>query len=98
MSTPQEIAEPYLKESNRILAMPEPQRTIYVQQVILSLIPPIKKLAEAPILRKKEIMDKIVEEWFKKKEKILPAIIYSIKPEFRQAYLELIDAIAKIAP
>jgi hypothetical protein len=90
-------AEPYIRESEKLMAMPEPQRDAYVNQVILNLAQAIKKIAETPgLLNKKGMVEKLVDEWTKKSAKILPPLIYSIQPQFRQAYLELLDAISKI--
>jgi hypothetical protein len=91
--------EPYIRESERLMAMPEPQRNAYVNQVILNLAQAINKIAQTPgLLRKKGMVEKLVNEWTLKSPKILPALIYSIQPQFRQAYLELLDAIAKLKP
>lgn len=97
MATPEEIAKPFQEESERLLQMPEPQRTAYVNNVILSLAQAINTIAQTQgLLNKKKKLEKLVEEWTKKSTKILPPLIYSIKPEFRQAYLELLDAISKL--
>jgi hypothetical protein len=103
MATPElppELArfmQPYIEESNRILAMPEPQRTQYVTQVILSLAVAIKKIAETQgLLNKKRKLEKLIGEWMQKSPKLLPPLIYSIKPEFREAYLPILEALSQI--
>lgn len=88
-----EWVKPYLAQADKIIKMPEPQRTQYVTQVILSLVPAIRKVMQAPLTQKKQIIDKLIEEWSLKSHILLPAIFYSIKPEFLPAYLEIMTAI-----
>ena len=78
--------------------MTEEERQEYVKQVIRGFAQAVKTVAEEKnLLVKKKLYDQLVAELQQKGPIIITAILYAIKPEYREVFAELFQALAPMA-
>lgn len=68
-----------IEETRALMAIPEPQRSQYVKDVILSVIEAVKKIANQPKLQQAVKLKQIQKELEDKKPVILPSVLYTVK-------------------
>lgn len=61
------------------MSIPEPQRTIYVKQVVLSLIQVLEQIMALPKIQQAKAAQEMFNELKVKAPAILPAILYTVK-------------------
>jgi len=76
--------------------IPEPERVDYVNKVILSLSEAIAQIQSQPNrLEQAKMLKQFLAEWEQKGEEIILAILYSVKPEYRPAYIQLFQTLTQ---
>jgi len=84
----------YIKEAG-LADLTEEERIEYVNQIIRSIADALKRIAsEKSPLVQLQLAKQLKTELEQQADTILPVILYAIKPEFRQTFLELIEALA----
>jgi hypothetical protein len=69
----------------------EEQRVEYVTQVIRALSRALEKVAAEPnLLNRAGKLKQLLNEWQAQGEQIILPLLYSVKPEFRQEYIQLL--------
>ena len=75
--------------------MNEQEKQEYVKQVIKGLAQAVKTIAEEKnLIAKKKLYDQLVAELQIKGPIIISAFLYALKPEFREVFMELFQALA----
>jgi len=82
-----------IEETRALMSIPEPQRSEYVKQVILSVYEAAKKIMKLPKLQQAQKANQLLAELNDKATILIPAVMYTIKPEFRNFYLQLMKTI-----
>ena len=92
-----EIEEALEKETQWLMSLTPEKRTQYVKGVIESLGDSFKEIANAKGKgRKAKAAFKFLKELNNKTTDILPPIVYSIKPEFQQVYIGVLQELAAV--
>ena len=66
-------------ETRALMAIPEPQRSQYVEAVITSLIEGVKNIVNKPLLQQRDKLKQIQKELEEKRPIIEPALLYTVK-------------------
>ena len=86
-----------LGPTSALMALPEEVRVKYCIEVIIALADTAEKIAgikgKLPQLK---AVKEFLAELRTKKDEILPIILFTIKPEFRDTYLELLDTFSGV--
>lgn len=73
------------------------QSVEYTINVLNALIQAIEQIAQIQgLLPKKKAIEQFLTEFDKKSPEIMTAILYSIKPEYRETYLKLFETLATL--
>jgi len=88
-----DFEESIIEETRALMAIPEPQRSEYVKNVILSVYEAAKKIMNLPKLQQAQKANQLLNELNDKATILIPAVMYTIKPEFRNFYLQLMKTI-----
>lgn len=86
----------YLKETG-LIAYSEDQRIEYIKGVIEALAQAIEKItSQKGALNQLKMASDFLREWSQHQEELLPALIYTIKPEFRISYYQLLERLSTL--
>jgi hypothetical protein len=97
--TDEERAKLFTEATEWLLTIPEPKRSEYTKQVISSIIEATKQISALPKLPQLQAAAALLGEIAQNSPTILPAFLYTVKPEFRDFYepilTEAIDSLIK---
>jgi hypothetical protein len=80
----------YIKKAG-LADITEDQRVEYVSQVIRALSIALEKVAAEPnLLNRAGKLKQLLNEWQAQGDQIIVPLLYSVKPEFRQEYVQLL--------
>ena len=78
--------------------MTEEEKQEYVKEVIRSFAQAVKTVMEEKnLIAKKKLYDQLVAELQAKGPIIVSALLYAIKPEFKEVFIELFQALAPLS-
>jgi len=84
-----EVYEYYAEE---LMKLPEKERVEYCKRVIEAVVDALVKVKEVKAkVEQYKRAKKLYEELHRKRFELLPVFLYTIKPEFRDTYLDLLE-------
>ena len=87
--------KPFIEEAKYLMKLPEEKRVEYVRKVLLSLANAVGKvMAEKNKIKRLKLLKKLQKEFESNKETIIVCLLYTIKDEFRDIVLKIMDAVS----
>jgi len=75
-----------------LLAIPEPQRSEYVKEIVKSLADALENITKMKAkIKQAKALKAFLKDLEAKRDEIEPALFYIIKPEFRETVIELLE-------
>lgn len=78
--TPEEREKLFIKATETLIALPEPQLSEYIESVILSIIEALKEVNSLPKLQQINASLVLLHEIAQNSPSLVPAFLYTIKP------------------
>ncbi len=87
------FTEKIVEETRWLLNLPEPERTVYIRDIISGLSKTIKQISnhQGGMAEKLALINGFIQELDEKADILIPPITYAIKPEFQEVFRSFIN-------